>query len=75
MNKIRKNYLNKNKDQSVEEEKDLVQITVKQKHQISKLVIIVLLINKINYKEQNFLNLFLMEILLLIIMMKSKIYI
>ena len=64
----------RDKDRGVEQEKELVWIIAKQKHRINKLVIIVLLINKINYEEQDLLNLFLTEILLLIIMMISKTY-
>ena len=64
----------RDKDRGVEQEKELVWIIAKQKHRINKLVIIVLLINKINYEEQDLLSLFLTEILLLIIMMISKTY-
>jgi hypothetical protein len=63
------------KFRGVDQEKELVWIIAKLKHQISKLVIIVLIIIKINYEEQDLPNLILTEILLLIIMMISKIYI
>lgn len=46
--KTKKNYWILHKDLSAKKEKDLVQITVKQKYQKRKLVIIVQLINKIN---------------------------
>ena len=62
------------KFRGVDQEKELVWIIAKLKHQISKLVIIVLIIIKINYEEQDLPNLILTEILLLIIMMISKTY-